>query len=251
MRPRPIAGGSGWSRGSVERLSGLGARKGVRLVMNGQESRMARPVSEITEQTHHGQYDRRAVIRRAMALGLAAPLVAAMLEAVPVAAQEASPAAAPAGDPIKIGSPYNLTGGYASIDNPAANGSRLAVKEINEAGGVLGRPLEIIIEDGKSDVPTITSVAKKLVEEDGVHVMAGLTDTSYMLAAGPVAQEAGIPFLDVGGTAPLITTVGDFIFMLPFGDNVQAAVADRKSTRLNSSHLVISYAVFCLKKKTK
>ena len=130
-----------------------------------------------------------------------------------------------AGEPIKIGSPYNLTGGYASIDNPAANGSRLAVKEINEAGGVLGRPLEIIIEDGKSDVPTITSVAKKLVEEDGVHVMAGLTDTSYMLAAGPVAQEAGIPFLDVGGTAPLITTVGDFIFMLPFGDNVQAAVA--------------------------
>ena len=90
---------------------------------------------------------------------------------------------------------------------------------------MLGRPLEIIIEDGKSDVPTITSVAKKLVEEDGVNVMAGLTDTSYMLAAGPVAQEAGIPFLDVGGTAPLITTVGDYIFMLPFGDNVQAAVS--------------------------
>ena len=131
----------------------------------------------------------------------------------------------PTGEPIKIGSPYNLTGGYASIDNPAANGSKLAVKEINEAGGVLGRPLQIIIEDGRSDVPTITSVAKKLVEEDGVNVMVGLTDTSYMLAAGPVAQEAGIPFLDVGGTAPLITTVGDYIFMLPFGDNVQAAVS--------------------------
>jgi branched-chain amino acid transport system substrate-binding protein len=192
---------------------------------NERESRSAAPVSKFVTGTLQGQYDRRSVIRRAMALGLAAPLVAAMLEAAPVAAQDASPAAAPAGDPIKIGSPYNLTGGYASIDNPAANGSRLAVKEINEAGGVLGRPLEIIIEDGKSDVPTITSVAKKLVEEDGVNVMAGLTDTSYMLAAGPVAQEAGIPFLDVGGTAPLITTVGDYIFMLPFGDNVQAAVA--------------------------
>jgi branched-chain amino acid transport system substrate-binding protein len=192
---------------------------------NGQESRSAAPVSKYVAGTLHGQYDRRAVIRRAMALGLAAPLVAAMLEVVPVAAQDASPAAAPSGESIKIGSPYNLTGGYASIDNPAANGSRLAVKEINAAGGVLGRPLEIIIEDGKSDVPTITSVAKKLVEEDGVNVMAGLTDTSYMLAAGPVAQEAGIPFLDVGGTAPLITTVGDYIFMLPFGDNVQAAVS--------------------------
>src|SRR5687767_12243780 len=140
---------------------------------NGRESGSASPVSEFVAGTLTGQYDRRAVIHRAMTLGLAAPLVAAMLEAVPVAAQEASPAAAPTGDPIKIGSPYNLTGGYASIDNPAANGSRLAVTEINEAGGVLGRPLEIIIEDGRSDVPTITSVAKKLVEEDGVHVMAG------------------------------------------------------------------------------
>src|SRR5215217_7721049 len=164
-------------------------------------ARSVSPVSGIVVQTLAGHYDRRAVIRRAMALGLAAPLVAAMLESVPVAAQEASPAAAPSGDPIKIGSPYNLTGGYASIDNPAANGSKLAVKEINEAGGVLGRPLQIIIEDGRTDVPTITSVAKKLVEEDGVNVMAGLTDTSFMLAAGPVAQEAGIPFIDVGGTA--------------------------------------------------
>jgi branched-chain amino acid transport system substrate-binding protein len=174
-----------------------------------------------------GRHDRRQIVRRAAALGVTAPLAAALLKIPGAAAQDASPeaAAAPSGDPIKIGSPYNLTGGYASIDNPAANGSRLAVKELNAAGGVLGRPLEIIIEDGKSDVPTITSVTKKLVEEDGVHVLAGLTDTSYMLAAGPVAQEAGLPFLDVGGTAPLITTVGDFVFMLPFGDNVQAAVA--------------------------
>jgi branched-chain amino acid transport system substrate-binding protein len=192
---------------------------------NERESRSAAPVSKFVTGTLQRQHDRRSVIRRAMALGLAAPLVAAMLEAAPAAAQDASPAAAPTGEPIKIGSPYNLTGSYASIDIPASDGSRLAVKEINEAGGVLGRPLEIIIEDGKSDVPTITSVAKKLVEEDGAHVMVGLTDTSYMLAAGPVAQEAGIPFLDVGGTAPLITTVGDYIFMLPFGDNVQAAVA--------------------------
>jgi branched-chain amino acid transport system substrate-binding protein len=171
-----------------------------------------------------GRYDRRQIVRRAAALGLATPVAAAMMQAAGVAAQDSTPAA-PSGEPIKIGSPYNLTGGYASIDNPAANGSKLAVKEINAKGGVLGRPLEILIEDGKSDVPTITSVAKKLVEEDGVNVMAGLTDTSYMLAAGPVAQEAGIPFIDVGGTAPLITTIGDYIFMLPFGDNVQAAVA--------------------------
>ena len=160
-----------------------------------------------------------------MALGLAAPLVAAMLEAAPVAAQEASPAAAPSGEPIKIGSPYNLTGGYASIDNPAANGSSWRSRRSTRPAASSGGHWRSSSRTASSDVPTITSVAKKLVEEDGVNVMAGLTDTSYMLAAGPVAQEAGIPFLDVGGTAPLITTVGDYIFMLPFGDNVQAAVA--------------------------
>lgn len=179
-----------------------------------------------TAAEHAGRVDRRRLIKSGVALGIVAPFAATALRATSVGAQEASPAAAaPSGEPIKIGAPYNLTGGYASIDNPAANGSRLAIKEINAGGGVLGRPLEIIVEDGKSDVPTITSVAKKLVEEDQVDVLVGLTDTSYMLAAGPVAQEAGKPFLDAGGTAPLITTVGDYIFMLPFGDNVQAAVA--------------------------
>ena len=44
-----------------------------------------------------------------------------------------------------------------------------------------------------------------------------------MLASGPVAQKAGVPFMDVGGTAPVITDLGDYIFMLPFGDNTQAA----------------------------
>jgi branched-chain amino acid transport system substrate-binding protein len=183
------------------------------------------PVSPVLDRiagTLDGRYHRRQIIHRAAALGLAAPMAAAMLKVAPGAAAQDS---APSGEPIKIGSPFNLTGGYASVDNPAANGAKLAVKEINAAGGVLGRPLEHFIEDGKSDVPTITSITKKLVEENGVHVLVGLTDTSYMLAAGPVAQEAGLPFLDVAGTAPLITTVGDFVFMLPFGDNVQAAVA--------------------------
>jgi branched-chain amino acid transport system substrate-binding protein len=88
-----------------------------------------------------------------------------------------------------------------------------------------GGPLELIVYDGKSDVPTIASITQRMVEEDQVVALVGLTDTSYMRAAGPVAQENQIPFLDVGGTAPIITQIGDYIFMLPFGDNVQAAAA--------------------------
>lgn len=126
-------------------------------------------------------------------------------------------------EPIKIGAPYNLNGALASIDNPARDGSLLAVKEINAAGGVLGRQIELIVYDGKSDLTTVTNITKQLIEEDDVVALVGLTDTSFMLAAGQIAQDSGRPFLDVGGTAPIITSVGDYIFMVPFGDNVQAS----------------------------
>lgn len=55
------------------------------------------------------------------------------------------------GTPIKIGMIYNMTGAQASLDVPSANGAKLAVKEINTAGGVLGRQLELVSYDGKTD----------------------------------------------------------------------------------------------------
>lgn len=166
-----------------------------------------------------GRLSRREILRRGSALGLSLPLLSALTT---VAAPE-NALAAPSGEDVVFGCPYNLTGDYASIDNPARDGSDLAAAELNAGDGVLGRPVKLIVYDGKSDLTTITSITKKLVEEDKVPVLVGLTDTSYMRAAGPVAQDNEIPFLDVGGTAPIITSIGDYIFMLPFGDNVQAS----------------------------
>jgi branched-chain amino acid transport system substrate-binding protein len=156
--------------------------------------------------------------RRAVLAGAASAVAAAGVARTGLGASAQS-----SDEPIKIGAPYNLNGALASIDNPARDGSLLAVKQINEAGGVLGRPIELVVYDGKSDLTTVTNITKQLIEEDNVVALVGLTDTSYMLAAGQIAQEAGRPFLDVGGTAPIITSVGDYIFMVPFGDNVQAS----------------------------
>ncbi|MDP9368521.1 MAG: ABC transporter substrate-binding protein [Chloroflexota bacterium] len=185
------------------------------------------PLSALLEGAMSGRFSRRQILRRAAALGISGPMLAAMLKIAPdAAAQDGTPAAPPpSGEPVVIGCPYNLTGSYASLDNPARDGSELAAEELNRSGGILGRPVRLQVYDGKSDVPTITSVVKRLVEEDKVPALAGLTDTSYMFAGGQVAQEAGVPFLDVGGTAPIITSIGDYIFMLPFGDNVQAAAS--------------------------
>jgi len=191
--------------------------------MHDAEKRDSMERRHVMRPTLAGRMSRRQVMKRGAAIGLALPAAAALGGPGSVSAQ-GTPVAAPSGDPILIGGVYNLTGGLASLDNPARDGSLLAVKEINAAGGVLGRPLELVVEDGRTDLTNVTNATTKLIEEDAVQALIGLTDTSYALPVADVAQDSGMVFLTVGATAPVITTTGEFIFMLPFGDNVQAAV---------------------------
>jgi len=146
------------------------------------------------------------------------------------AAQPTAPAAspAPAAGTIKIGALYGITGGMSSIDAPGLNGMKLAVKEINAAGGVLGQQIELIAVDGKTDQTTTTNAASELINVHKVVVIGGLNDSTFALAAGPIAQQAGIPFVTAGATLPsLPEQIGDFFFMAPFGDDAQAfAIAD-------------------------
>jgi branched-chain amino acid transport system substrate-binding protein len=148
-------------------------------------------------------------------------LVVLILSACAPAATEAPPA-----QPIKIGVIYNLTGGMASLDVPSANGAKLAAKEINAAGGVLGRQLELVVYDGKTDAATIGNAATQLVESDKVVAMMGFSDTDMTLAAAPIAAKAGMVFVTSGATSPKLPEhVPDYLFMSCFGDNVQAAAA--------------------------
>ena len=125
---------------------------------------------------------------------------------------------------IKIGGGFALTGDESSLDLPAANGAKLAVKEINAAGGVLGRQIDFIVHDTKYDMSVTAQVAKQFVEQDKVIAVIGFTDTDSVLASGPTIQAAGLPFITAGATSPKIPTqVGDMMFLACFGDNVQAA----------------------------
>src|SRR4029079_2445990 len=125
---------------------------------------------------------------------------------------------------IKIGGGFALTGDESSLDLPAANGAKLAVKEINAAGGVLGRQIDFIVHDTKYDMSVTAQVAKQFVEQDKVISVIGFTDTDSVLASGPTIMAAGLPFITAGATSPKIPTqVGDKMFLACFGDNVQAA----------------------------
>jgi branched-chain amino acid transport system substrate-binding protein len=132
-------------------------------------------------------------------------------------------AATASADAIKIGAIYNLTGGQASLDQPSLNGFQMAADEINAAGGINGTPVEVVAIDGKTEQDAVSNAVTKMIDIDGVSVVAGLSDSNYALAAGMIAQEAGIPFVTSGATLPTLPDlVGDMAFLAPFGDNVQA-----------------------------
>lgn len=156
------------------------------------------------------------MIRKRAAVALSASLVLASMAMAPaVGAQDTT---------IKVGGGFALTGAESSLDLPASNGALLAVKEINAAGGVLGKQIDFVEHDSKYLMDVTAQTAKQFVEEDKVQAMIGYTDTDSVLASGQTFQDAGIPFITVGATSPKIPTqVGDMMFLACFGDNVQAA----------------------------
>ncbi len=155
------------------------------------------------------------MLRRTFLVAGAATVGAAML-----------PKLAGAADAIRLGSIFSLTGSYATIEDPALKGARLAIKQINGAGGVKGQQIELIQYDGKSTLADIANAAQRLVHEDKVIAIVGVCDSGFYLASAPIAQDAGIPYLDVGGTVPnLPEQIGEYAHMMPFGDDYQAFVA--------------------------
>jgi branched-chain amino acid transport system substrate-binding protein len=128
------------------------------------------------------------------------------------------------GATIKVGMIYNMTGSQASLDAPSANGAKLAAKEINAAGGILGKKIDLVAYDGKSDAATIANSATQLTQTDKVVAMFGFSDSDMVMAAAPVAAKAGVVFVTSGATSPkLPDQVPDMLYLACFGDNVQAA----------------------------
>lgn len=152
----------------------------------------------------------------------------------------ALPGPVQAEETIKLAGMFNLTGGMSSIDVPGLNGSRLAAKLINAQGGVLGRPLEVIGYDTKTD-PEVSAIAARRAVADGVAAGLGYGDTTFVNAAAPTFVNANLPFVTSGATHPeLPKRHGDYFFMVPFGDDDQAfAIADYAAGELGIKNVVV------------
>ena len=127
------------------------------------------------------------------------------------------------GEPIVIGFPADLTTDWAYYDSPMDEGAQFAVDQINEAGGVLGRPLELRTVDMRNDLAEAAKVTQQLIDDGAVYLIGTVGDG--ILAEGQVACAAGTPISTGLGTAPtLVGAMGDCAYQLVMSDNIQAAV---------------------------
>src|SRR5262245_59106620 len=104
-----------------------------------------------------------------------------------------------AAEPITVLAPFNLTGPQAGLGAPCYKGAELAVEKLNAAGGVLGRPIELIPIDTASEAGRTTDEVESALERyPNATAGIGYTDSTYALDAGRVFQKAGIPFITPG-----------------------------------------------------
>lgn len=128
------------------------------------------------------------------------------------------------GDEILLGHYASMTGAEATFGQSTDNGIRLAVEEINEAGGVGGKPLRVITYDDKGDAREAGAAVTRLVNRDGVMAVLGEVASSLSLAGAPICQENGVPMVSPSSTNPEVTQKGDKIFRVCFIDPFQGWV---------------------------
>ncbi len=136
-----------------------------------------------------------------------------------VAAFAAGPAQAQ--DTIKIGFHAPQTGFAASDGKSATLGAELAVEQINEEGGVMGKKLELIVYDDQAEPKQAIPIANKLIGQDKVVLGISGSYSAPTRSAAGVFQEAGLPYISAYAIHPDITRAGDYVFRTSFLGEIQ------------------------------
>ena len=155
-------------------------------------------------------------------------VLAAVLLTGAVSASRCGGEKAPAGRRrSEIGFFGALTGPQATFALSGKNGARLAVDQINRAGGVLGKRLDLLVEDDHNEPSEAASAVSKLITRDHVVALIGENASSRSLAAAPIAQSYRVPMVSPSSTNVEVTKKGDYIFRVCFVDSYQGkALAD-------------------------
>jgi branched-chain amino acid transport system substrate-binding protein len=107
--------------------------------------------------------------------------------------------------PVKLGMVDPLTGVYAAVAQSEVAGAHLAIEDINKHGGILGRPVELLVEDSANNVGTGVQKTRKLIDRDQVNCIIGDVNSGIALAMAGVTSEKGVLHIVSGGHTDAIT----------------------------------------------
>lgn len=124
-------------------------------------------------------------------------------------------------DPIKIGVVGHLSGDFATYGGYMRDGLELALQEINQAGGVLDREVELIYEDDQGDAKKAVTAIDKLINQDQVPVVIGSFASSVTLAMAPKAEQTQTVLLAPAATSIKLSEAGDYVFRIAPKDDLQ------------------------------
>ncbi|QEY34713.1 ABC transporter substrate-binding protein [Caproiciproducens galactitolivorans] len=180
--------------------------------------------------------------KRLLAAALAATMVAASVTGCAQSGDSKGTGDAASGDTVKIGGLAPLTGNVSVYGIATNNGIKLAVDEINKAGGVLGKKIEYVPYDEKGDAIEAVNAYNKLVQDDKVVALIGDVTSKPTIAVAQKAVKDGLPMITATGTAADITKAGENVFRAcfidPYQGELMAAYAARK---LNAKTAAIIY----------
>ena len=120
--------------------------------------------------------------------------------------------------PYRIGVMESLTGPGETYGTVAVQSKKMALDEINEAGGIDGRMLEFVVEDSKCSAQDAINAYKKLTDVDGMKIILGTSCSGAMLGVAPLAEEDGVILFSGLASNPDIANAGDYIFRTQISD---------------------------------
>jgi branched-chain amino acid transport system substrate-binding protein len=123
-------------------------------------------------------------------------------------------------EPYKVGAILSLTGPYAALGVSEKQALDLESKRINDAGGIGGRKLEIIIEDDATDEAKAVAAASKLIEQENVIAILGATGTGQSMAIRNEVDRAGIPQISMAGGTAITSKFDPQVFQTPWSNTI-------------------------------
>lgn len=155
----------------------------------------------------------------------------------------ASTIAGVAQEPIKIGALFALTGGLAPYGLPIVNGAKLAVEQINRAGGVLGRRVELVIRDTATAPAAGRDAASKLINLDRVVAIIGALSSGVTVASSSLTIPARVVLISPASTSPMLTDLkdDDFVFRTCVSDALQGVVQGKLALDLGYKTASVIY----------